>query len=195
MRQRSCGAEPVARGAVGKIEEIRVFAIEAGGDVAGLLGAFYFFVESQDDFLFDGLAALGVDGVGDVGVEFQAAVAVVVAVLVFLEAVFIQRGAAVVAEAGAEVVFFAAAGAVVGQLSAWHGEEEAVISVDEFDVTNDEGVIEGQGAEGLEAVVLVVGLAKFNPDVSQAHKDPISILRVVLSKKGVSTKDVRPSRT
>jgi hypothetical protein len=133
--------------------------------------------------------------VGDVGVEFQAAVAVVVAVLVFLEAVFIQRGAAVVAEAGAEVVFFAAAGAVVGQLSAWHGEEEAVISVDEFDVTNDEGVIEGQGAEGLEAVVLVVGLAKFNPDVSQAHKDPISILRVVLSKKGVSTKDVRPSRT
>jgi len=81
------------------------------------------------------------------------------------------------------VIFFAAARAVVGQLSAWHRKEEAVISVDEFDVTNDEGVIEGQGAEGLEAVVLVLGLAKFNPDVSQAHKDPISILRDVLSKK------------
>jgi len=140
-------------------------------------------MKRQDDFLFDGLAALGVDGVGDVGVELQAAVAVVVAVLIFLETVFIQRRAAVIAKAGAEVIFFAAARAVVGQLSAWHRKEEAVISIDEFDVTNDEGVIEGQGAEGLEAVVLVLGLAKFNPDVSQAHKDPISILRDVLSKK------------
>jgi hypothetical protein len=167
----------------GDVVEIHVFAIETWGDVAGLFGPFDLFVEGFEHLMFDGLAAFGINGVGDVGVEFEAVVAVVVAVLIALETVFIEWGAAIIAEAGAEVIFFAAARAVVRQLSAWHGEEEPVVAVDEFNVTNDESIIEGQGAEGLEAVVLILRFTELNPDVSQAHSNPVSILRDRLSKK------------
>ena len=166
--------------AVGGCEfgEIHVFAVEAWGDVAGFLGAFDFAVEGGHHFALDGLAALGVDGVGDVGVELEAGVTptvtaetVAIAVLISLETTFIEVGAAVIAEAGAEVIFVAAAGAVVGELSTGHGEEEPVVSFDQFNVANDEGIVEGQGAERLEPVVLVLRFAELNPDVGQAHRN------------------------
>ena len=104
--------------------------------------------------------------------ELQAAVAVAVAVLVPLVALLVEPRAALVAVAGAEVIFFTAAVAVVGELSGGHREEEAVVAVDELDVADDEGVVEGQGAERLEPVVLI--FAELNSDVRQLHDEPLS---------------------
>ena len=111
------------------------------------------------------------------------AVPVAVAVLVSLDAVFIELRAAMIAEAGAKVIFFAATRAMVSQFSAGHGQKKTFIAIDEFYITDDKGVIEGQGAEGLESIVLIVRFAEFYPDVSQAHRNPVSILRAGLSKK------------
>jgi len=165
--------------AVGRreLDKIHILAVKARRDIARFLGTFDLAMEGGDHLALDGLAALGVDRVGDVGVEFQAPVAVAVhrviavAILVALKAAFVQVASAVVAETGAEVVFLAAAGAMVRQLAAGHGQKKSVISFDQFDVANDERVVEGQGAERLEAVVLILGLAQLDPDVGQAHRN------------------------
>ena len=68
-------------------------------------------MEGVDDFPFDLVAAVGVDGMGDIRVQLDARKAV--ALLRAEMAVFIEPAAAVVAVAGAEVVFVAATAAVV----------------------------------------------------------------------------------
>src|SRR2546421_481645 len=110
----------------GDLSDVEVLAVQARGDIAGLLAAFQFDLEGVDDLLFDAVAAVGVDGVGDVGVELEPA-AMAVAVLVAQVAIFVETAAAVVAVAGAEVVFVAAAAAMVGELAGGHGEEQAVV--------------------------------------------------------------------
>ena len=148
MRGRARGAELHSWGAGGgEFEEFEIFAIEARGDVAGLLRALEFIVEGIDHLALDRIAAGGVDGVGDVGVELEAAVA---GVLVAEVAVLIEMMAAIIAELGAEVVFLVAAIAMVGQFPRGHREKRAIIAIDQLYVANDESVIEGQGAEGLE---------------------------------------------
>lgn len=153
-------------------DAVEILAVEGGRDVTGQLAALEFLVEGVQHGFLDAVAAVGVDGVGDVGVELEAAVAVAVAILVALVAVLVEARATLVAVAGAEVIFFTAAVAMVGELSRRHGKEEAVVAVDELDVADDEGVVEGQGAERLEPVVLV--FAELNSDVRQLHDEPLS---------------------
>ena len=83
--------------------------------------AFNFTVIGVDDLMFDVISALGVDGVGDVRVQFQTWCAV--AALVAQVALVVEPGTAVVAETGAEVVFFATALAMVGQFARGHGQK------------------------------------------------------------------------
>ena len=54
------------------------------------------------------------------------------------EAVFVQARAAMVAEAGAKVVLFTAAFAMVGKLSRRHREEQPAGPFDELDVADHE---------------------------------------------------------
>ena len=95
--------------------EIHILAVEARRHVTGLAAAFQLVVERADHHLLDGVAAIGMDGMGDVGVQLEPRVAV--AVMVALAAVFVETAAAVVAVPGAEVVLFAAAPAMVGELA------------------------------------------------------------------------------
>src|SRR5688500_4273124 len=144
---------PIPIPVVAEIIEIEVFAVKAGRDVPGLLGLLDLVVERAHHIALDGLTAFGVDGVGNVRVELEAPVAahaVAIALLVAQVPVFVQLGAAVVAEAGTEVVLVAAAWAVVGKLTRGHRQEEPVVAFDEFDVTDDEGVVERESAERLE---------------------------------------------
>jgi hypothetical protein len=59
-------------------------------------------------------------------------------------ALIIEPAATVVAEAGAEVIFFATALAMVGQFARGHGQEKAVVAFDQLDIANDKGAVEGQ---------------------------------------------------
>jgi hypothetical protein len=60
---------------------------------------------------------------------------------------FIEARAALIAETGAQMVFLAAAPAAVAELAAGHGQEQSIVSFDQFHVADDEGVIEGERAE------------------------------------------------
>jgi hypothetical protein len=81
----------------------------------------------------------------------------------------IESSAAVVAEAGAEMIFVAAARAVIAKLARRHGEEEALGTFDELDVADDESVIEGERAKRLETPGGVA--AEVDADFSQLHGD------------------------
>ena len=126
-----------------------VFAIEARRDVAGLLAAHQLALVFLEDAILDFRAAACVDRMRNVGVQLHALVAVSVAEL--LVAVFVEAFPAVVAVAGAKVIFFATMRAVVGQLARGHRQENALIAVDQFYIAHDECVIKSQRAEGLEA--------------------------------------------
>jgi len=84
--------------------------------------------------------------------------------------VFVQPHPAVVAKAGAKVILLATARAMVAQLARRHGQEQPLRAFDQFDVADDEGVVEGEGAERLEPSS---GLAaEINADFRQLHGIP-----------------------
>jgi hypothetical protein len=99
-------------------------------------------------------------------VEFEAARVHLVAAEL-LGPVFIEAGAAVVAEAGAEMVFLRAPSASVGELSRRHREEEPAGAIDEFDVTDNKGLIERERAERLETTLAHV--AQIDANLRQLH--------------------------
>lgn len=110
-------------------------------DVPGLLGAFRFFGVRAQDRALDEVAGGCFDWVRDIDMEPSTAVHVADGTL------FIQPPAAVVAEAGPQVVLGAARGAAVGQLAAGHGHEPALGALDDLEVAHHEHVVEGDGAE------------------------------------------------
>src|SRR5207302_11142468 len=61
--------------------------------------------------------------------------------------------AALVAEPAAQVVLGPAVGAAVGQLPRRHGHEEALGPLDDLQVADDEHVVEGDAAKGLQPLV------------------------------------------
>src|SRR4029077_11637798 len=127
-----------------------LLVIEVRRDVAGLLAAIELAMEGFDDFALDRRTAGGVDGGGGCGAGFQSSALVAVAGQVARRAAFVESAAAVVAEAGAQAVLFTGARAMVAQLARRHGEEKPVRAFDEFDVSDDEGVVEGERAERFE---------------------------------------------
>src|SRR5207302_166774 len=91
------------------------------------------------------------------------------AVGVARRAALVQLAAALVAEAGAQVVLAAALRAVVGQLAAGHGHERALGPLDDLQVAHHEGVVEGHRAERLKALVLLPAFHELNPDFGDNH--------------------------
>src|SRR4029077_9267511 len=70
--------------------------------------------------------------------------------------VLVEFGPALVAEAGAQVVLRAALRAAVGQLAAGHRHERPLGALDDLQVADDEGIVERDRAEGLQALVVVL---------------------------------------
>jgi len=132
-----------------QIVKIKVFAVKAWRDVSGLLAALQLPLKFLENLALNLLPAGGIDGVSNVGVEFQPLLAVATAIL--LIAIFIEAMAAMIAVAGAEMILFIAMGAMIGKLAGGHRQEEAIIAVDQLHIPHDERVIEGQRAEGLES--------------------------------------------
>src|SRR5262249_2423707 len=116
------------------------------GLIAGELRLLELLSIRLDDPLLDRLARGGVDGMRDVGVELDSGFGLA------------DRGgngqaaAAVVAELGADVVLAGAAGAALGDLPGRHRHEDALLAFDDLEVADDEGVVEGDGAESAELV-------------------------------------------
>src|SRR5262249_16247572 len=84
-------------------------------------------------------------------------------------AVLVELAAALVAEAGAEVVLAAAAGAAVRQFAGGHGHERPLGALDDLQITDDEGVIERHRAERLQAFVLRVIFHELDTDFGADH--------------------------
>ena len=70
-------------------------------------------------------------------------------------AVLVQPAAALVAEPRPQVVLAPAAAAAVGQLPARHGDEDALGALDDFQVADDERVVEGDRAEGQQPLAVL----------------------------------------
>src|SRR6266850_3015145 len=163
---RYCSIAGDARG--GQIIDVQVLPIQVGSYIAWHLAAFQLVKIGGNHPTMDFLAALGVDGVRDISVKFQAAMAV--SVLIAHEAVFVEAIAAVGAIAGAEVIFLTAASAMIAQFTRGHGEEETVVAIDQLYVTNYECMIKGEGAKGLQTTGL--SIAQFYAHFREQHKNP-----------------------
>ncbi|HEV8379019.1 MAG TPA: hypothetical protein VGP99_09230 [Tepidisphaeraceae bacterium] len=116
----------------------------------------------------DFLAALGIDGVRDISVKFQAAMAI--SVLIAHEAVFVEAIAAIGAITGAEVIFLTATSAMIAQFTRGHGEKQTVVAIDQLYVANHECMIKGEGAKGLQTTGL--SIAQFYAHFREQHKNP-----------------------
>ncbi len=118
-----------------------------------------------------------VDRMSDVGVKLHPAVTpmnvsagVVHAARAAAVAVFVEPASAAVTEAGAEMILLRAARAMVAKLARRHGEEKPVGPLDQLDVADDEGVVEGERAEGLEPARVVA--AQVDAHFGELHKNP-----------------------
>lgn len=63
--------------------------------------------------------------------------------------VFIQAETAVAAVATSQMVLGATGRAPVGQLAAGHGDKVAFGALNDFQIADNEGVVKGDGAEGM----------------------------------------------
>ena len=99
---------------------------------------------------------------GDVGVELGAAVGVA------HRAVLVELAAAGVAEPRPQVVLAPALVAPVGEFPARHRHEHALRPLDDLQVPDDEGVVEGDRAEREQP--LAVRLAQLDADFRDDHR-------------------------
>ena len=120
--------------------------IVVAGYVARQLRAGLLFLERPDHPLLDHLAAQRVDRMGDVGIEFGAAL------LVLGRAALFQPPAALVAVARAKMILAAALRTMGGQLAAGHGHERARGAFDDLQIADHKGVVERDRTKRLESL-------------------------------------------
>lgn len=139
--------------------------------ITGLLRAVEFVVKLVDDVLLNHLAALGINRVGDVGIELGPAVGIE------WHAILRQASPALVAILGTQVIFHSAPRAVGRQLAARHGDEGAVRAVDDFQIAHHEAVIKGDRAKRLEAFAGI--FHEFDSHLGNIHgKSPCEVKRL-----------------
>jgi hypothetical protein len=83
--------------------------------------------------------------------------------------VFVEFQAAVAAKAAAQMIFRAAAGAAVGEFAAGHGDKAPFGPIDDFQIANDEHVVERDRTEGMQPFVIVFFLDELNPYFCNVH--------------------------
>jgi hypothetical protein len=152
IRPRRPQAEMLFHRGVGVfIVEIAQISVKFGWNVAGQLAPVDLFLVCSDGAAFDLEPAIGIDRMGDVGMQFKPSTH---RPLNLHAAIFIQPLATVIAEAGTEVILVPAPPASVAELSRRHGEEQSIISFDDFHIADDECVVERERAKGFEASCL-----------------------------------------
>jgi hypothetical protein len=121
-------------------------------------------MEGLNNGFLNTFAAQSIDGVGDVGVQFHSAV------LVLSGAIFGQLGSAVITKLGPKMIFSAAFAAMVAHFAGRHGDEKPSCALDDFDVADNEFIVERHRAKSLEPIILIG--YKFNPDFADFHGLP-----------------------
>ncbi len=114
--------------------------------VAGAFGFFDFVEILFDDPRLDLFAALGIDWVGDIGVQLRSLVRTPFDVRLF------QLDTALIAVRGTQMVLAAATGAVPCQFATGHRDERTVGAFDNLQVAYHEGIVEGDGAESSQPI-------------------------------------------
>jgi hypothetical protein len=117
-------------------------------DVAGLLGKLKLTLVCIDDDVIDHEAAMRVDRMRDVGVQFGAPLEIA------QSALWVELSSAVIAEMRPQMVFVAAVSAAVGKLTTGHGNEDALAALDDLEVADDKRVVDRDRAEGKESLVV-----------------------------------------
>jgi hypothetical protein len=118
--------------------------------IAFLLGTIDFLLICGKDFLLEFLPALGIDGMGYVGVEFCTAL------VVSCGAVAFESAAAFVAVIGAQMVLATALGAFFRQFSAGHRHKRPRRSFDNLEVPDHKIVADGNTAKSLQLLRLII---------------------------------------
>ena len=129
----------------------RVFAeIVVEADVIGPACQDALLLEGAEDFVLDMLAAVGMDRVGDVGVELGAS-------FVILEGAIVAESLpALVAVERAELILSVAFGTAVHQFATRHCDEQAVAALYQLEVANDEAVLERDGTKRQQPVMRLI---------------------------------------
>ncbi len=143
--------------------ELGRVVVVVGAGVARLLSAFLLHLERLDDGILDDLATSAVDRVGNVSMQLHAPVGIA------SSAILVELGAALIAEPCPQVVLAAARTAPIGELAARHGHEGTFGSLNDFQIADDESVIERHRAEGLQALVLAVVFHELDSDFGDDH--------------------------
>jgi hypothetical protein len=124
-----------------------VIVIQVLRGVARILGLLNLQSETLQDPPLDKLPAARVDRVSDIRVQLHATSD--------LSGVLLRKKlrATVITVAGSVMVFPATAQATLRQLSAGHGHKRPLRTLDHFQITNDEVVVDGYATEGSKLVV------------------------------------------
>ena len=81
--------------------------------------------------------------------------------------ILIQPAAALIAEAGPQMVLATALVAAIGQFSAWHGHKRTFGAFDDLQIAYHECIVERDRAKGLESFVVV--FHELDPDFGDNH--------------------------
>jgi hypothetical protein len=123
------------------IEHVHILRVQIGRNVAGHLASFQFTVKGRDHLILNVTPAGSVDGMGNVGVQFQPLNAI--AVVILLVTTFVETITAMVAISGPQMIFIPAAGAVIGEFPGWHGQEKPILSINQFDIPHHKRLVKG----------------------------------------------------
>jgi hypothetical protein len=135
--------------------------IVVGRAVTGQFRLLDLLVIGVDDGVLDTLATGGVDGVGDVGVELGSAIHIAG------RSFFIEASATLIAIAGSQMILVATMRTAISQLSTGHGDKEAFGPFNDFEISNDKRVVEGDTAERMEPFVVLFD--QFDSDFRDFH--------------------------
>ena len=141
MQGTRCDVRHRREPARGWLLEVVIDVIKGARHIAGLAASFDFFVIGNEDFSLESFAHIRIDGMRDIGMQLGAPVAVAA------HTMLVEACAAAVAVAGTEMVLLVTATAMIAEFSRRHGEKDPVIALDEFDVANNERVIERDRAK------------------------------------------------
>jgi hypothetical protein len=125
-----------------KVVGVKVIFIKLHRFIARQFGAFNLVVKGMNYRILNLPTAVSIDRMCDIGMQFHSPLRIM------MNTVFRKLGAAITAEFGSQVIFTAAAAAVVAHLAGGHGNKQPSGSFDDFDVPDDKLIIEGHRAKG-----------------------------------------------
>jgi hypothetical protein len=158
--------EPVRQ----RVEITRV-DIVVGGNITGQLGQLTLPVVGSHNGILDPLACGGIDGVGNISVQFHPALDLP------KTAVLLKPATATIAKSRPQVIFAAAPIATVGEFAAGHCHKQPPGPLNDLEIPDGETTVKGDGAKRVQALVLAPLIHQLDPDFGDFHGPLLDLRR------------------